>query len=917
MFGEDLQIKKFPYLAYSPNIMEYFAIIGYQENFVPQILDSYKKKNNIYIPTIISSLTSNSDFGLVDNNLIIRQIFPDNPLTIPIDKNDNSQGPPPTSNVIYSFCFDTNDGKNKSLYTCYGFKFYEKYKYYITNSNFEEYYIPKAFCIISQYYYFTLFDYICRGIHSLLSQKSKVPAEITIYNIINFIPSPINYGLHLDLFSYSLEVPDIEVGQLSGYPYLDFDLSEIFNLLPLNLILEIYFVTIIERHVIFFSSNLELLNMVMFIMYVLNYPCNDSTYFWHIVSVSKSNFVEENQFVGRLFNCTLGVNTTYNEEIDTSIFGKFYRYIADIDNKKIYLINGDLSEEEREFQEFNVLKELTSYVQNIIREKDKNNDSLFLKPFIERLKKNLDFILSKNPEYTSNPKNKYVNFFKSSKQIIEKNKKIQELFYDFNLNILMIFYQDNSLNSSYDKIIRDKPEDALKRLYKLRNASESIKMNKNEENFCELYRNTIKYRMYFENYILNFESVDLYKIPYLFTEEFINIKMADQSNKIINKLSLFNIIDSLYNSSNQQTIINITLNNIFGDYNMKLKSKFKCFYNSDNLNNVPQLMVLNKKIINKYMNLLYNYYQKEELKDLFPSMRIQEDDPIKNIDRRYIINIIQNTLEQKNFIDLSNYLIFSLVYLFSISLPLHPYLKMIDYLQKIISSLAKTKIFMRQHIYIIVKSLYKFYFIHKNQHIYPEINVSCLRMNYYMLTNFLNQNMLVPNEEMMKIFNHFFTKIILQERESLSKKKVESFTTIKEQLTYITIMKNCFTSKKMFKPKTMINAAMKENNNCNIYIRGGKKQLQPKIMIKINDYIYTAEFFAPKKVYKLIQVTFNDFFDNAGLDMSKLKIKNVRDVLVNLIQYGLELNKVNEIIPISFLIDTLYLFKDYEKKYGN
>ena len=62
-------------------------------------------------------------------------------------------------------------------------------------------------------------------------------------------------------------------------------------------------------------------------------------------------------------------------------------------------------------------------------------------------------------------------------------------------------------------------------------------MNKNEENFCELYRNTIKYRMYFENYILNFESVDLYKIPYLFTEEFINIKMADQSNKIIKKLS--------------------------------------------------------------------------------------------------------------------------------------------------------------------------------------------------------------------------------------------------------------------------------------------------------------------------------------------------------------------------------------------
>ena len=45
---------------------------------------------------------------------------------------------------------------------------------------------------------------------------------------------------------------------------------------------------------IFFSSNLELLNMIMFIMYILNYPCNDSTFFWHIVSVSKDNFDSDN-----------------------------------------------------------------------------------------------------------------------------------------------------------------------------------------------------------------------------------------------------------------------------------------------------------------------------------------------------------------------------------------------------------------------------------------------------------------------------------------------------------------------------------------------------------------------------------------------------------------------------------------------
>ena len=50
--------------------------------------------------------------------------------------------------------------------------------------------------------------------------------------------------------------------------------------------------------------------------------------------------------------------------------------------------------------------------------------------------------------------------------------------------------------------------------------------------------------------------------------------------------------------------------------------------------------------------------------------------------------------------------------------------------------------------------------------------------------------------------------------------------------------------------------------------------------------------------------------------MSKLEIKNVRDVIINLIQYGLELNTNFEIIPVDFLIYTLYLFKNHEEKYG-
>ena len=920
MFGKELQIKKYPYLSFSPNIIEYFSIIGYQESFIPKIIDTYNKNKNEYFPTVLSSITSNIDYGIIDNNLIISQIYPENPLIILI--NDENKGTASTSSIVYSFCFDSTDGKKKIFYVCYAFRFYEIYKYYITKKSCEEYYIPKAFCIISQYYYFSLFEYICKNIYSMIFKKvnNEFPIELTIYNIVNFIPSPINYSLHLDLFNNSFYSKKFELAQLSGYPSLDFDLSEAFNLLPLNLFIEIYLLTVLEQKMLFFSSNLEILNMIMIIMYLLNYPCNDSTYFWHIVSISKNNLLEENKFVGKIMGSLLGVNIAYTNEIDTSPFGKFH-YIIDIDNKKIFLKQTMRLLDDEDIQEYNNLKNLQVYIENIIKEKEKNIESIFLKSFIERLKKYLELILLTNPDYTSYPKKKYVDFFKYSKEIIEKNKKIQEIFYDFFLNILLIFYQENSLDSSFGNIKKDKHEEFIKRINKLKNIDENTPMNKDEKYFCELFRDTMKYKIYFENFIINNEVIDAFKIPFLFSEEFINIKMKDMSNKIINKLSLFSIIDSLYYSDlRNRKIINITLNDVLS-YLDKIKIHFKNFSNQKAKEKKNQLIVINKKILNKYIYLLNSYYEKKELIKIFPSIKIQQEAYISYIDRRYIINIIQNELEKNNNIELSDYLIYAQVYIFVISLPLFSYLKLVNYLENIITALSKTNLFIRQHIYIIIKSIYKFYLIQKEKNIYPNLNVFSLKMYYYMLINTLNQNFLIPNEEMISILRIFFGKMINEEKDILNRtdKEIdyEANFKIEKDINFICFMKHCFTSKKYFKPKTMIKAAMKEINNCNIIIRGGKKQLQPTVEIKIQKYSYSTSFFSPKKIYKLIQLTFNELFDNEELNMCKLKIKNVRDVITNLILYGLELNKNGKFISVEFLIYTLYLFKNFEEKYGN
>ena len=155
MSENNLIDKKYPFLGYSPNVIEYFGVIGYHEKNIPQMLNNFTIKQESTCPTILSSITSNSGFGISDNDLIIDQIYPDNPIPILVNKNDSNQEVPSISKVIYSTCFDLNNGTKKLFHVCFSYKFHEKY---ISNTH-EEYYIPKAFCIVSQYFYFNLFNY--------------------------------------------------------------------------------------------------------------------------------------------------------------------------------------------------------------------------------------------------------------------------------------------------------------------------------------------------------------------------------------------------------------------------------------------------------------------------------------------------------------------------------------------------------------------------------------------------------------------------------------------------------------------------------------------------------------------------------------------------------------------------------------
>ena len=913
-------IEKYPYLGYSPNIIEYFGIVGYQEEFISTIIKEMSKTgfsipNNPFSPTILNSVISSIDYGITDNDLMLKQIYPDNPNLIKANPYEYNEQLPPPSSIIYSFCFDSTDGKKKLFYTCYGYKFYEKYK--IPNKMNEIYYVPKAFTIISQYAFYNTFHYICENLWEYIYSdiKKKLPLEIIIYSLLNYLPAPMNYNINLSIFDSLLNAKPIKLEQLTGYPYIDFDLSEIFNLLPINFMLQIYILTFLEQKMLFFSQNLEILNMVMYIMFLLNYPINDSVYFWHIVSVSINDFHEENRFVSQVMDSLLGVNALYDERIDTSAFGS-YHFIVDLDNKKMILKTFELESIDEE--DVNDLIKIQDFIDNSLR--DRNIESTFLKNTIKELKTGVEAVLMKDVNYTPNPRNKYVNFFKILPKTLEKNKKIQENFYNFCLNILMVFYRDNELNTSFDKITNE--ENKLKSDLIIKD--NNVTLTEAEKLFCEFFRDSVKYKIYYENFIQNFETMKIFKIPFLFSEEFINLKLNDIDNKALSDISFFAIIDTLYMQAMPQTI-NVTINNLISEYNENMKKEFAHFdYNKKKNERDKQLFCLDRKILNRFIYLMNNKFDNEEKKDLFPSSRLQTGDFISFFDKRCIKDIIQNYLITTNIIKTQHCLIYSVVYVFAMTMSLLDDSSLLTFLCEVLKSLDDVPFFKRYCINIIIQTFHNYFLINSKTNSYPQMSLNKMKIYYYMTVNYFKQNGMIPDEDIMAVLSYFFGGTILQDRESsgdsssISSKDKEleliSQTPfdIKFNHNFLCYVKYSFTGEGTFKQKNLVKAALKENRNSNIVINASpKKKLFPVIVVKIKDYVYTARFFSPIKILKSINLIFSDFFENYNFDLRKCDIRSLREIITNLIQYGLELSTVH--IPFDFLIHTLYLLKDIEK----
>ena len=612
---ESNKILKYPFNGKNPNLIDKILFIGYEQNYIekylPEIIDNEIKeisllpKVDFYTrnfkenPIVLNEITYKYDNNLIDNSQIIDFIFPDNSTIIFILSNENNNSLIEDYKIIFSKNIQIKQNiKQSGLANVFFIKIGS------TNINDKKYYyfIPYCICIISEFPFFSNFLKMINEIKDkLFFENSSVPIEILLYNTVKFTPSPINNNIKL-LFGGMLNeekknineiitlkmikeqnIPELLFKKLSFYPILDFNLNTIFFFLNTETIIYIFIFTFLEIDIIFYSQNIELLNIIMFIFSNLNYPLNSECYYWDIFSVSFDYYNKGTNMMNKPFSTIIGIAESYDSN---KIIEKDHYFVLDIDNKNFFFVNK---------RNDKYVNEINLFFEGIKKYKKTNiftNSNFNIMNYINILFNDLVKI-SEKTIYINNNEKVFPSFFNIKKSnhenILEQNKKTQDLFYSFIVNILAYFLNNNfSIIGKYDKSLK-------KNLFSLNfNDNNEIENEFDDINkiFIKLFKNTQKYNIYINQYLLNNISYDLYKIPLLLTEEFIYLKFHEKKNDL--DINYFDLMDYIidYKEEKKENILKINYDNI-DEMDAEPVSKIGKLINSENF-----LQMKNQKIFN-------------------------------------------------------------------------------------------------------------------------------------------------------------------------------------------------------------------------------------------------------------------------------------------------------------------------------
>ena len=228
-------IKRYPFNGSSKFLFEKFLILGYdrltikkdiftQQNMFSQqkdtqaktprgdsgfnILNSkinfnpYANNNSFEImtePSPLGEVCSDYSKNSITTENILDLVFPNGYIGYIYENQGHytsarelKEIPKPQTMVFHSNP-NTNEGDKKSQYG-FAYIFHEKAEH-----KGQIYLIPKAFCIISEFPFYSSFNSLLTQIYYLFQETVYVPLELLLFNLIAMTPSPLNGNINLDI----------------------------------------------------------------------------------------------------------------------------------------------------------------------------------------------------------------------------------------------------------------------------------------------------------------------------------------------------------------------------------------------------------------------------------------------------------------------------------------------------------------------------------------------------------------------------------------------------------------------------------------------------------------------------------------------------------------------------------------------
>ena len=289
------------------------------------------------------------------------------------------------------------------------------------------------------------------SLQKIVNNEITNPIDKMIENLLIELPVPPR-GIYRIEYSLNNQQRKLHQNEMNQLPYVDINLKKIFLDFEIKDIIKIYRHLFLETRLLFFSENIELLNIYIFSFLSFLYPFD---YQYQIVTILPH---ENYEILESITPFIAGINECYEndffDEFNFTLSDEVL--IIDIDNKKINMVN-----EQSEIPNFpktyrkQLEKDLSIIINLYLKDEINNNKDIGKRSNYRKtltVKENSININSLTKNLTFNEGESY-NDDNKNEITLDKINNLN-IDYDFNTEIQQIFFNFNAkLLSNYSKYL--------------------------------------------------------------------------------------------------------------------------------------------------------------------------------------------------------------------------------------------------------------------------------------------------------------------------------------------------------------------------------------------------------------------------------------------------------------------------------